>query len=88
MSRGLGDVYKRQGDRITLGERPAKTVKKLLIDEKIPACRREFIPVIDGGGGAAALGGFGPDRHRLARPGEPALHIILKMEENGSCTRT
>ena len=77
-----------EGDRITLGERPAKTVKKLLIEAKIPACRREFIPVIDGGGQAAALGGFGPDRHRLARPGEPALHIILKMEENGSCTRT
>ena len=36
---------------------------------------------------SAALGGFGPDRAFLAAPGEPSLHIILKMEENGLCTR-
>lgn len=79
---------RREGDALTLGKRPAKTVKKLMIEAKIPACRREFIPVIDGGGRAAALGGFGPHRECLAGPGEPALHIMIKTEENESCTKT
>ena len=74
---------RREGDRVTLGQRPEKTVKKLMIEEKVPAGRREGVPVLDLGGRAAALGGFGPDRGHLAAPGEPALHIILKTEENG-----
>ena len=65
------------GDRITLGKRPDKTVKKLMIDEKIPAVRREYIPVLALGERVAAVGGFGPDRECLAAPGGPALHITL-----------
>ena len=78
---------RREGDRITLGKRPVKTVKKLMIDGKIPAVRREHIPVLALGERVAAVGGFGLDRECLAEPGEPALHIILK-EENGLCTKT
>lgn len=74
---------RREGDRITLGKRPEKTVKKLMIEGRVPARRRERIPVLAAGERAAALGGFGPDRAHLAAPGEPALHIILKTEENG-----
>lgn len=73
---------RREGDALTLGKRPAKTVKKLMIEGRVPACRRDFVPVLDAGGRAAALGGFGPDRDFLARPGEPALHIILTEKEN------
>ena len=73
---------RREGDVITLGKRPSKTVKKLMIEGRVPACRRELVPVVDGGGRAAALGGFGPDLDFLAEPGYPALHIILKAEEN------
>ena len=69
---------RREGDRIALGPRPSKTVKKLMIDEKIPACRRDHVPVLAAGEEAAAVGGFGPERSRLARPGGPALHIMLK----------
>lgn len=72
---------RREGDALTLGRRPAKTVKKLMIEGRVPACRREFVPVLDAGGRAAALGGFGPDRDFLAQPGEPALHIILEEGE-------
>jgi tRNA(Ile)-lysidine synthase len=69
------------GDQIKLGRRPAKTVKKLLIDEKTPAMLRERIPVVASGDGrVAALGGFGPDAAHLAQPGQPALHIILTEE--------
>ena len=69
---------RREGDRIALGPRPSKTVKKLMIDEKIPACRRDHVPVLAAGEAAAAVGGFGPERSCLARPGGPALHIMLK----------
>lgn len=74
---------RREGDRITLGKRPVKTVKKLMIEGRVPAHRRDLVPVLAAGEQAAALGGFGPDRAHLAPPGEPALHIILKTEENG-----
>ena len=75
------------GDRVKLGPRPERTVKRLMIDAKIPAARRGHIPVLALGERAAAVGGFGPDRECLAEPGGPALHIILK-EENGPCIRT
>lgn len=73
---------RREGDVITLGKRPPKTVKKLMIEGRVPACRRGLVPVLDASGRAAALGGFGPGREFLALPGEPALHIILRAEEN------
>lgn len=73
---------RQEGDRITLGKRPPKTVKKLMIEGRVPACRRGLVPVLDALGRAAALGGFGPGREFLAQPGEPALHIILRAEEN------
>lgn len=72
---------RRTGDRLVLGLRPEKTIKKLLIDEKIPLRRRERLPVLDCGGSAAALGGFGPDRGHLAQPGAAAVHIILTEEK-------
>ena len=73
---------RREGDVLKLGERPAKTVKKLMIEGHVPAAQRDRVPVLALGGQAAALGGFGPDGAHLAEPGAPALHIILKAEEN------
>ena len=75
------------GDRVTLGPRPTRTVKRLMIDRKIPAHRRGRIPVLALGERVAAVGGFGPDKECLAAPEGPALHIILR-EENGPCTKT
>ena len=72
---------RREGDKVKLGKRPEKTVKKLMIEERIPARRREHIPVIAGDGTAAAVGGFGPDARFLAKKGQPSLHITL-TEEN------
>jgi tRNA(Ile)-lysidine synthase len=70
------------GDKITRGRRPAKTVKKLFIDEKVPATLRGCVPVVaDCEERVAALGGFGPDAAHLAQPGQPALHMILKEEK-------
>lgn len=54
-----------------------------MIEGRVPAHRRDLVPVLAAGERVAALGGFGPDRAHLSPPGEPALHIILKTEENG-----
>ena len=53
-----------------------------MIEGRVPAPRRERVPVLARGERAAAVGGFGPERDCLASPGAPALHIILKEEEN------
>lgn len=79
---------RREGDAITLGKRPPKTVKKLMIEGRVPAGLRGRVPILDCGGHAAAVGGFGPGREYLAGPGAPAMHIILKAEENESCIKT
>ena len=75
---------RQEGDKITLGRRPEKAVKKLMIEGRVPAGRRDRVPVLALGELVAAVGGFGPGRECLAEPGRPALHIILKAEENGS----
>ena len=72
---------RREGDKITLGKRPEKTVKKLMIEGRVPARHRELVPVLAAGEQVAAVGGFGPERVCLAAPGASALHIILKAEE-------
>lgn len=69
---------RREGDAVTLGKRPRKTVKKLMIEGRLPAARRALTPVLELDGAAAAVGGFGPDADCLAAPGAPALHIIIK----------
>ena len=69
---------RREGDKLTLGKRPEKTVKKLMIEGRVPAHDRDRVPVLELEGRAAALGGFGPDRAHLAAAGEPALHIIMR----------
>ena len=79
---------RREGDKITLGKRPEKTVKKLMIESRVPAGLRGRVPVLDLEGRAAAVGGFGPGREYLAEPGGAAMHIILKAEENESCIKT
>lgn len=61
---------RRTGDEITLPGRDRKTVKKLLIDSKIPRDCRERMVVFEIGGRLAGLDGFGADRAFLPEPGE------------------
>ena len=63
------------GDGITLPGRPHKSVKKLLIDAKVPRADREKLPVVADAAGPVWLAGFGPDAPRLAAPGAPALEL-------------
>ena len=68
---------RREGDAITLAGRPRKTLKKLFIDEKVPAAGRDRVPVLEAAGAVAAVGGFGTDAAFLPAPGELSWHITL-----------
>ncbi len=63
------------GDQIRLPGRPNKSLKKLLIEAKLPAGQRERLPVLADGAGVLAVAGFGPQEARLAQPGRAALEI-------------
>lgn len=52
---------RRQGDRLQLPHRPGKSLKKLFIDEKIPAAQRDTVPVIADRTGVLGVYGLGPD---------------------------
>ena len=78
-----GPLYLRPrqtGDHIKLPGRGTKSVKKLLIDQKIPLAQRQLLPVLSDADGVLALASFGPNESRLAQPGDPALFITLKKE--------
>lgn len=67
-----------EGDVIRLGSRPAKTLKKLMVEERIPRHLRELVPVLaHGNGRPAAVGGFGPDKDALAVPGTACLRVNM-----------
>ena len=64
------------GDEIALPRRGGtKTLKKLMIEQKIPRRERERIPVLADSRGVAAVAGFGPDQSRLARSGQDAYEL-------------
>ena len=71
---------RRTGDAVQLPGRPAKTLKKWMIDEKIPRRQRALLPVLADDAGVLAAASLGPDASRLARPGEEALEIIFERE--------
>lgn len=66
---------RRVGDAITLPTRDRKTIKKLLIDAKVPRRLRDSLPVFDWEGTVCALTEFGADQAFLPRPGDVAWHI-------------
>ncbi|MCD8376083.1 MAG: tRNA lysidine(34) synthetase TilS, partial [Oscillospiraceae bacterium] len=71
---------RRAGDEIQLPGRPNKSLKKLLIEARLPAGQREFLPVLADGNGVLAVAGFGPQERRLAQPGQAALEISWERE--------
>ena len=67
---------RRQGDRLAVaGRHGTKSVKKWLIDAKIPRREREQLPLLCDSRGVAALAGFGPETCRTAAPGQNAWAI-------------
>lgn len=70
------------GDAITLPARSRKTIKKLLIDAKLPRQRRDFLPVWVWNGQVCALTEFGADQAFLPQPGQPAWRITAAPAAN------
>lgn len=72
---------RRPGDRLRLsgGE---KSLKKLLIDRKLPAALRAGLPVLEWEGGVIAAWGVGVDPAFRPRPGEDCYQILL---QGGEC---
>lgn len=68
---------RRSGDTLTFSC-GTKTLKKLMIDRKIPASKRAMIPVIELGGEVAAAEGLGVSRAFVPESGQPVLMIELK----------
>ena len=72
---------RREGDALRLGLRPEKSLKKLMMEQRVPREERALVPVLAREGRPAAAGGLGPDRDALARPGEDSIHITMRKGE-------
>lgn len=73
---------RKTGDTLRLPHRAgAKSVKKWMIEAKIPQARRSLIPVLEQSGAVAAVYGLGRDADAEPGPGEPCLHISIKEKE-------
>ena len=72
---------RRAGDRISLPG-GGRSVKRLMIDRRIPAARRGCVPILAGPAGVIAVAGIGADPTYLAQAGEPALQVEIIKEEN------
>lgn len=80
-----------QTPRITIRPRQAhdvmhtaggtKTLKKLLIDRKVPAARRALMPVAADASGVLGVYGIGVDLGRAAAPGDRAVIITIEETE-------
>lgn len=72
---GLTLRPRRTGDVLTRPGRHARTLKKLMIDEKLPRHMRDTVPVLDCAGRVAGVIGLGPDAGFVPGPGEACWHI-------------
>lgn len=72
--RQTGDMLDLPGGR--------RSLKRLMIDRKIPAARRGLLPVAADAQGILAVYGLGADRGRTARPGDRAAVIKFWKEES------
>ena len=60
----------------------SRSLKRLMIDRKIPAALRSAVPVLAVGTEIAAVALIGADLRYLAKPGELAVEITIEKEEN------
>ena len=58
------------GDTLTRPGRLRQTLKKIMIDEKLPRHLRDAVPVLEHCGRVAGVVGLGPDTDFLPLPGE------------------
>ena len=69
------------GDTLKLPGRPTKTVKKWMVEEKIPRYMRNNLPVFSIGRQIAAVAGLGPAQQFVPWWGQQAWHISIMPEK-------
>lgn len=72
---------RRTGDRLKRPGRPEASLKKLMIDEKLPRHERTLLPVLECGGAVAAAVGLGQGEAFLPAPGAPCWHITAHQKK-------
>ena len=72
---------RKTGDQLRLAGRCNKSVKKWLVEEKIPRHLRDTLPVLEMEHRVVAVTGLGADEACRPKQGEPAWHIVLKPEQ-------
>lgn len=72
---------RRTGDRMQMDGGCTKTLKKLLIERRIPRDRRELLPVLTDGSRVIAVLGLGVSADCRAADGQRALIITTETEE-------
>lgn len=70
---------RREGDELRLPGRPGKSLKKWMIQEKVPAAQRLGVPVFADGAGVLAVPGLGADA-RASSPPETADAVLVIKE--------
>lgn len=71
---------RQEGDTLKLPGRSTKTVKKWLVDEKVPRALRDSLPVLVWTGGIAAVAGLGMAQELIPREREACWHIRITSE--------
>ena len=70
---------RRQGDRLTLaGRGVTKSVKKLMIEERIPPSERDVLPIVRDEGGVIGVLGLGQAQRTVPRLGDAVTEIIFE----------
>ena len=70
---------RREGDRIKLkGQNGTKTLKKLFIEKRIPAGKRNLIPVISDDNGVLGIYKLGPGERAIPAPGDNIIMLIFE----------
>ena len=69
------------GDELRLPNRKNKSVKKWMVEEKIPRHLRDILPVLLIDQQVAAVTGLGVDESAQPQPGQNAWYIVIKPEE-------
>lgn len=71
------------GDYLRPPFRAGKTVKKWMIEDRVPRSQRLVTPVLVSEERLLAVAGLGPDRDALAAPGEDGIFVRFTKRERG-----
>lgn len=69
------------GDTLARPGRPRRTLKKIMVDEKLPRHLRAAVPVLECGGQIAGVPGLGPDVCFLPADGEACIYICFTQHQ-------